>query len=130
MDNWLLPITIVPGIGLLILSTSNLMVTLSAEINGLKNNKPENEAIISRKLIQLKTLNRAMVFFYIAVACLATSGLLGGLELQMPVLNGINICISIIGILFMLLGLLFLIKYSYKAVTIRQDQFKTKFNKN
>lgn len=37
MENWYLPITIVPGVGLLILSTSNLMVILSDELNGLIN---------------------------------------------------------------------------------------------
>ena len=128
MDNWLLPITIVPGIGLLILSTSNLMVTLSNELNTLINEDQKNEDIISRKLIQLKTLNRAMVFFYIAVACLAVSGLIGGLQLIS--IKESATYISIIGIVIMLLGLLSLIKYSYKAVSIRQDQFKTKFNKN
>ena len=69
-----------------------------------------------------------MVFFYIAVACLAIAGLIGGLELN-SIKNSATY-ISVIGIVIMILGLLSLIKYSYKAVNIRQDQFKTKFNKN
>ena len=128
MENWYLPITIVPGIGLLILSTSNLMVTLSNELSGLIKEQSKDDSIIYRKLAQLKTLNRAMVFFYIAVACLAISGLIGGLQLK--VIENSATYISIIGILIMLLGLLSLIIYSYRAVSIRQDQFKTKFNKN
>ena len=54
MDNWYIPITIIPGIGLLILSTSNLMVALSTEINTLIHNTDENDVIINKKLIQLK----------------------------------------------------------------------------
>ena len=128
MENWYLPITIVPGIGLLILSTSNLMVTLSNELNGLIKEQSKDDSIIHRKLTQLKTLNRAMVFFYIAVACLAISGLIGGL--QFKAIEKSATYISILGIIIMLLGLFSLIKYSYRAVSIRQDQFRIKFNKN
>jgi hypothetical protein len=128
MENWYLPITIVPGIGLLILSTSNLMVTLTNELSGYIKEQSKNESIILKKLVQLKTLNRAMVLFYIAVACLAISGLIGGLQLK--VIENSATYISVLGIVIMLLGLFSLIKYSYRAVSIRQDQFKTKFNKN
>lgn len=82
MENWYLPITIVPAVGLLIFSTSNLMVTLSNELSGLIKEQSKDEGIIHRKLAQLKTLNRAMVFFYIAVACLTISGLIGGLQFK------------------------------------------------
>lgn len=128
MENWYLPITIVPGIGLLILSTSNLMVTLSNELSGLIKEQSKDETIILRKLTQLKTLNRAMVFFYIAVACLAIAGLIGGLQLKKIEYSATYI--SVLGIVIMLLGLFSLIKYSYRAVSIRQDQFKTKFKKD
>jgi len=77
MENWYLPITMVPGIGLLILSTSNLMVTLSNEINIMIENSKE-QSIILKKLKQLKLLNMAMVFFYIAVASLLTSAVING----------------------------------------------------
>jgi len=128
MENWYLPITIVPGIGLLILSTSNLMVTLTNELSGLIKEQSKDDAIIHRKLAQLKTLNRAMVLFYMAVACLAISGLIEGLQLK--VIEKSATYISVLGIIIMLLGLFSLIKYSYRAVSIRQDQFKTKFKKN
>nr|WP_321246133.1 hypothetical protein [uncultured Psychroserpens sp.] len=128
MENWYLPITIVPGIGLLILSTTNLMVTLSNELNGLINEQSKDDSIILRKLAQLKTLNLTMVFFYIAVACLAISGLIGGLQLK--TIESSAKYISVLGIVIMLLGLFFLIKYSYRAVSIRQDQFNSKFDKN
>lgn len=128
MTNWYLPITVVPGIGLLILSTSNLMITLSGELNNLiaSKNSEESNATIARKLIQLKTLNRTMVFFYLAVACLAIAALIGALQLGIS--EKVVLYTSVMGIVTMLLGLLFLIKYSYKAVSIRQDQFKNSLN--
>lgn len=128
MENWYLPITLVPGIGLLILSTSNLMVTLTNELSGFIKEQSKDESIISRKLIQLKTLNRAMVFFYIAVACLAIAGLIGGLQLNS--IESSATYISVMGIIIMILGLFSLIKYSYRAVSIRQDQFNSKVDKN
>ena len=120
MENWYLPITIVPGIGLLILSTSNLMVTLSNEINSLLKDVKVKDVIINQKLKQLKTLNIVMVYFYLAVLGLVVSGFFSGLGLH----KKIAFCISILGVGFMLLALILLIKYSYKAINIRQDQFK------
>ncbi|MFT7050168.1 MAG: membrane-bound ClpP family serine protease [Psychroserpens sp.] len=62
------------------------------------------------------------------MACLAISGLIGGLQLKM--IENSATYISVLGIVIMLLGLFFLIKYSYRAVSIRQDQFNSKFDKN
>ncbi|WP_179338724.1 hypothetical protein [Winogradskyella ludwigii] len=121
MENWHLPITIVPGLGLLILSTSNLMVTLSNEINALIENSKQ-EAIIVRKLKQLKLLNMAMVFFYVAVALLLVSAVCNGLY----AIDKVSLYISILAIIFALIGLISLIIYSFRAVTIRQNQFKNK----
>jgi hypothetical protein len=104
------------------------MVTLSNALSGLIKEQSKMDSIISRKLTQLKTSNRAMVFFYSAVACLAISGLIGTLHLKM--IENSAIYISILGIFIMLLGLFYLIKYSYNAVSIRQNQFNLKFNKN
>lgn len=129
MENWYIPISIIPGIGLLILSTSNLMVTLTTEINTLIHNTDENDGIINRKLVQLKLLNRAMVLFYIAISCLVTAALIGGISLKLDTEATLALYVIILGIIMLLFGLFWLIKYSYRAVSIRQDQFKIKFNK-
>ncbi len=130
MENWYLPITIIPGIGLLILSTSNLIVNLSSEINTLINNSNENESIIRRKLNQLKLLNFTMIMFYISISCLVIAGLIGGINLKVDIeISAAAIYVIILGIIILLVGLLSLIRYSYRAVSLRQDQFKIKFNK-
>jgi uncharacterized BrkB/YihY/UPF0761 family membrane protein len=126
MEDWYIPITIIPGIGLLILSTSNMMVTLSSEINTLIHSEDKNDAIIKRKLVQLKLLNRAMVLFYIAIASLVTAALIAGISVKLDTAQNATLYVIILGIMMLLLGLFWLIKYSYRAVSIRQDQFKNK----
>jgi len=121
MENWYLPITMVPGIGLLILSTSNLMVTLSNEINIMIENSKE-QSIILKKLKQLKLLNMAMVFFYIAVASLLTSAVINGVFTGQKV----SLYISVFAIISAVLGIYILVVYSFRALTIRQNQFKNR----
>ena len=123
MENWYVPITIVPGIGLLILSTSNLLVALSNEIKSILQDS-NSEMLIHRKLKQLKLLNGAMVFLYASVACFVVSGLISGLFETTGAHFNFSIYISILGIASALFGLVFLIIYSFRAVKIRQDQFR------
>ncbi len=124
MDNWYVPITIIPGVGMLILSTSNLLVSLSEEIKALIDGSSRSKKLINKKLKQLKLLNAAMVFLYLSVAALVISGLTSGLYLSVGVNFKASIYITILGIVFTLAGLLTLIVYSFNAVNIRQDQFK------
>jgi hypothetical protein len=123
MENWYLPITIVPGLGLLILSTSNLMVTLSNEISAMIENS-KNKIIITKKLVQLKLLNMAMVFFYFAVAFLLISAVINGLFK----VEKVSLFISVMAIISALIGIFSLIIYSFRAVEIRQNQFKNKLD--
>ncbi|WP_405250860.1 hypothetical protein [Dokdonia sp. Asnod3-C12] len=123
MENWYLPITIVPGLGLLILSTSTLMVALSNEINQMIEQSKQKE-MISHKLVQLKLLNTAMVFLYVAVAFLLISSVINGLfDLERT-----SLYTSVFAIILALIGILSLITYSFRAVRIRQQQFKNKLN--
>ena len=119
MGNWYLPITIVPGLGLLILSTSNLMVALSNEINTMIKNSSERTIII-KKLSQLRLLNMTMAFFYVSVALLFISVVTSGLyNLEIT-----SLYISVLAITLAIIGLLLLVIYSFRAVVIRQNQFK------
>ncbi|WP_298348004.1 hypothetical protein [uncultured Dokdonia sp.] len=123
MENWYLPITIVPGLGLLILSTSTLMVALSNEINQMIEQSKQKK-MITKKLVQLKLLNTAMVFLYTAVGFLLISSVINGLfDLEKT-----SLYTSVLAIVLALIGILSLITYSYRAVKIRQQQFKNKLN--
>ncbi|WP_103072588.1 DUF2721 domain-containing protein [Aquimarina sediminis] len=126
MEHWYIPATIIPGIGLLILSTSNLLVSLSTELKVLITEDTAKEILIKRKLQQLKLLNSAMVFLYIAVASFVISTLVSGVSKTVETNFDSAIYITIMGITSALLGLIALIIYSYRAVKIRQDQFNNK----
>ncbi|KAA1246807.1 DUF2721 domain-containing protein [Aquimarina sp. RZ0] len=126
MEHWYIPATIIPGIGLLILSTSNLLINLSTEIKTMTAEVAIEESMIERKLKQLKLLNNAMVFLYIAVACFVISALISGVYKTVATNFDAAIYITITGIISALLGLIALILYSFRAVQIRQDQFRNK----
>ena len=80
MEKWYLPITIIPAVGLLLISTSNLINGLSQEIaQMIKDKNPRLEDIIEMKITQLGRLNRAMVGFYISAACLVLASFFSGL---------------------------------------------------
>lgn len=64
----------------------------------------------------------AMVFFYVSVAFLLVSAVLNGLY----ALEKTSLYISILAIISALIGLFTLVVYSFRAVTIRQNQFKNK----
>ncbi len=126
MEHWYIPATIIPGIGLLILSTSNLLVNLSTEIKTLIAEVTIDETLIKQKLKQLKLLNSAMVFLYAAVALFVISALISGVYKSVETNFDSAIYITIVGIISALLGLIALIIYSFRAVKIRQDQFNNK----
>ncbi|RKN78467.1 DUF2721 domain-containing protein [Ulvibacterium marinum] len=129
--DWYVPITIVPGIGLLLLSTSNLLIALSTEIKELIGKQSDVQTILSRKLRQLKLLNNAMVFLYVAVASFVLSGLIAGLYESTHIMGAeIPIYFTVAGILSALLALCILIVYSFRAVKIRQDQFDAQISKD
>jgi FtsH-binding integral membrane protein len=126
MEQWYVPITILPGICLLILSTSNIMIGLSKEIRRLLADPDEENILIERKLLQMKLINRAMVFLYLSVAAFVVSGLLSGIAQTISYDATTSIYLLIIGMAFAMFALLSLIIYSFRAVKIRQDQYHDK----
>jgi hypothetical protein len=54
---WIIPITVLPGIALIILSTSGLVISLNEEIIQLNRERDKYGYIIELKIVQLKRLN-------------------------------------------------------------------------
>ena len=124
MEHWYLPITILPGIGLLILSTSNQLIALSNEISERLKLEICNDQISQRKLKQLKLLNKGMVGLYIGAGAMVASGILSGLQNFYEFSNTFGLIIMLLGVLSVFISISFLIVYSLRAVKIRQDQYK------
>lgn len=123
MTEWYIPITILPGICLLILSTSNIMIDLSSEVRLLIQENKTTSNLIERKLRQLKLINRAMALLYVAIGGFVISGLLSGVSDSIGMHNNVGIYVLFIGMGLALLALCSLILYSFRAVRLRQDQY-------
>lgn len=123
MNEWYIPITVLPGICLLLLSTSNIMIDLSSELRLLLKEEEATSLLIERKLKQLKLINRAMVFLYLAVGSFVISGLLSGLSDTIGMHNNAGLYVLFLGMALAMLALLSLMVYSFRAVKLRQDQY-------
>ena len=126
--DWYIPITIVPAIGLIILSTSNLLIALSAEIKELIKGKNATEPLIQIKLKQLKRLSWAMILLYVSVASFVVSGLIAGIyESGHQMVSDVSIYVVVFGIFVALAALFILIAYALSALRIRQNQFLDRY---
>ncbi len=127
--NWYLPITIIPGLGMLILSTTSQMMSLSSEIGTLLSNKCTSyqHKISERKIKQLGLLTRASALLYLATGCYVLSGILGVIFETEAVLSLPSIALYI-GTVLVFIALTLLISYAFRAVKIRKDQFNDNHN--
>ncbi|MFT5821111.1 MAG: hypothetical protein ACI8ZM_002360 [Crocinitomix sp.] len=127
MIEWYFPFIILPGLGLLILSTTGLMLGISSEVGALLANKcTKFEHMISDlKIKQIRRLTRAATLLYTAAGMYVLSGVIGA------AIRSYNIVSHIVlyaGTLSVLIALILLIQYSYKTVGIRKLQFDNNQN--
>ena len=120
MDSWIVPITLLPGIGLLIMSTSNLVVSLSEEIDHLEHRHLKMIPIIELKINQLDLLNKALVGLYISAGLFTLGGMIMGIY---PEEQFVKWLLGV-GVLIVFISLVLLIIYSFRSVKIRRIQFE------
>lgn len=114
--DWYFPITIIPGIALLILSTTNLISGLNLELSQLAEENSRYEEIIDLKIKQLKRISRAVFWFYMGVFLFLISGMgaaLTDFSEKWPQF------ILLAGVLSTTLAIILLLVFSIKAVRIR-----------
>jgi len=115
---WYVPITIIPAVSLLILSTSNMLLALNVEIGQLENDIEKNKSIILLKLKQLRRLSVAMVFQYISVLLFLLSGIWNALFMETEtVLFGLMLA----AVVFIAASIVLLLVFAIRAVSIRQQ---------
>lgn len=126
MTEWYIPITILPGVGLLIMSTSNILNMLSNELSALiKGECNSLRDIIERKISQLGLITKSLVGFYISSACFVLAGLAGAIGDTLGETTNTNIFVlMIIGTVCVLVSLIFLTIYALRAVQIKKNQFE------
>tara|TARA_R110002050_G_scaffold20348_1_gene57686 strand:+ start:76242 stop:76604 length:363 start_codon:yes stop_codon:yes gene_type:complete len=113
---WYGPLTVLPAVALLILSTSNFIGSLNSEVFQMEQMKDVKKEIIILKLGQLKRLGIAMALLYISSLLFLVAGISKAILESDPLLNGL----MIIGVLSTTLALGVLLIHSLKAVSIRQ----------
>lgn len=125
MDNWVIPLTLLPGIGMIIMSTSHLSTATSDEINQLLRDDSCDTALIKKKISQLFLLNLAKVCLYISVAVFSIAGLIEAIFTLQSAMhdNAIRTILLIIGVSTLVLATLLLIVFSTRKVKIKRDQF-------
>ncbi|MFT5601941.1 MAG: hypothetical protein ACI9N1_002191 [Flavobacteriales bacterium] len=113
---WNIPMTIRSSIGIIIHSTSNIMLALDNEISQLikENSK---KGIIELKLSQLKRVSIAIIFQYIGVILFLTSGLIKSVFSNSDTAPKTFLTI---GVFTVSISIILLLIYSVKAVSIRQ----------
>lgn len=129
MQEWYLPITILPALGMLILSTTSQMMALSAEINNLLQNKCSEfqHLIADKKIRQLGLLTRASALLYLASGVYVLSGILGALIENKSLLDMPSLLLYS-GTILVFIAFILLILYAFRAVKIRKLQFENNYN--
>jgi len=127
MNNWYIPITILPGIALLILSTSNILIALSNEISE-RIKQQMAPSLTQRKLRQLNLLTKGLVGLYVGAGAMVIAGIMSGIQNYIAITEDLATIFMLIGTISLFISIGFLITFSFRAVKIRQDQFNESIN--
>jgi hypothetical protein len=119
---WYGPLTILPAIGLIILSTSNFIIALNTEIGRIETEKEPNRKIIMQKVIQLRRLGIANAFLYSSALLFLFSSLV---KAFFNSTTGFQL-LMISGAFMATVALAFLFTHSIRAVQIRHEHLKLK----
>ncbi len=129
MENWFLPLTVLPSVGFFIVATSGLSNALSAEIARLiELDRKANEMTLRKKIRQMRLVNISLVLLYGSAVFLSISGLLAGLQFnlmydELKVIVEVLVCI---GILLTVIGLVLLMINAFRAVKIKENQYQSR----
>ncbi len=119
---WAAPLLLLPGVALLIMSTSARYTRVHDEIHHVKSHGDAARGLIGKLYIRAKLFHRALVALYISVALLAFSSLMGGLLtlLGRPSATPVFV-LTCTGIVALVLASVFLIAESLKALDVIHD---------
>jgi hypothetical protein len=125
---WYLPITILPGLGMLIFSTTSQMMTISTEVGNLLSTKWTGfeHKIADMKIKQIQRLTYAATLLYFAAGAYVLSGIVGALMSDYTTASHVTL---IVGTIALLVALCLLVFYSFRTIRIRKFQFEHNHSK-
>jgi len=117
---WLSPLLLLPGAGLLILSTSNRLNRLHDEVHHQVDEKHSHpREIIDDLLVRARYFRNALVLLYSSISIFAVAGIIGGLTSGWDEISTVlTIGLTIIGIICITAAAIILIKESSLALKI------------
>ena len=120
INDALLPLTLIPGVGVAIMSTVHLSTQLSKEMQHLLESPVDVDFILEQKLRQLKRLGQSLFCLYASTSTFLFAALAGLLFATQPL---ISILLLSIGIITWIIALVLLTRFASKAIHIKQQQF-------
>lgn len=128
MDNieiWLTPLLILPGVGLLIMSTSARYSQIHNEVHHLLHEKGDHRPHLANRLFSRSKLFRnALVSLYTSVSVFVLAGLIGGfVAIWETDTYWINALFSFAGILCLLYASIQLIRESILSLDVIEEHF-------
>ena len=123
---WLSPLLLLPGAGLLLMSTSQRFNRLHDEIHHLmEEGSGKPISTVNHLMQRAKYFRNALVFLYLSIAIFAVAGLLGGITSGLgDVSKYITIALTIIGIFCLAAASIILIKESTLSLEIMKIHLK------
>jgi hypothetical protein len=119
---WYLPFTLLSSVGLLVLSTSNLISGLNGEIYQIENmGTAGKERIIDLKLRQLKLISTSVVLQYVALFLFSICSIMISFY---PGHQWLSRGTILLGVVLVSIALVLLIVFAYRAIYIRQMHLK------
>ena len=117
---WLSPLLLLPGVALLILSTSNRLNRLHDEVHHQIDEKhSHSKETIDHLLMRARYFRNALVLLYSSISIFAVAGIIGGLTSGWDEISTVlTIGLTIIGIICITAAAIILIKESSLALKI------------
>ncbi|MBF2054322.1 MAG: hypothetical protein IGS03_12795 [Candidatus Sericytochromatia bacterium] len=122
LEQAILPLSLMPGLGLMIMSTVNLSVHLSQELHILLQQSAMDPFVVRQKIQQLKRLNQSLFCLYAS----AGSFLLVAFSSLFKSASGLMQWGVGFGVLTWLIALVLLIIFASRAIAIKQYQFQSR----
>ncbi len=124
---WYLPLTLISGSGLIIMSSASQVISLNAEIERLAMDK-DYKTIVNRKVKQLKRLTLSTSLLYGSMLFIIVSALINAVDIE--ALTPLSFYILLAGIFSLLFAIIFLVIYGITSVRIRQQQVQIAIKKH
>lgn len=122
LEQAVLPLSLMPGVGLMVLSTVNLSVNLSQEIQILLQQIPLDPQLARQKIQQLKRLNQSLFCLYASAGAFLLVAISTLFE-NFSWFSRWGLCL---GVLAWLMALALLIVFASRVIAIKQHPFQSR----